>query len=398
MTSSKPRLLLCGHTYGAGANLPKAVALSEWFDVMVCVPDFEGTIIMGRDGSWQEAQGPHAGYEHRRLRRWPRKSGFTRCFLRGLASCFREWRPEIVLVEAEPWSLMNWQCWWLARRFGKQCRFFQFSWENIRRPGLKGILLSGVYRLAAAASHGVICGNRGAEQFFLKAGVPQSRLLRTGQLGINPAEHSQPSPLEKQAWRAAHAISTSSFVIGFCGRFVEEKGILDLLEAVAGLWSQHSQVVLFLLGAGPLEEVLRERLTGSPWLRLLPPVTHQQVPHFLGQLDLFILPSKPQRDLSRGAVWEEQFGHVLIEAMAGGTPCLGSDSGAIPEVVEQEAAIFPAGDPEALQKLMERFLVTPGLLDTLGREQCERTIQRWNHRALALEYARLLTGDNNLCA
>ena len=42
--------------------------------------------------------------------------------------------------------------------------------------------------------------------------------------------------------------------------------------------------------------------------------------------------------------WKEQFGRVLIEAMASGVPVIGSDSGAIPDVIGQAGLIFPEGD------------------------------------------------------
>jgi glycosyltransferase involved in cell wall biosynthesis len=44
------------------------------------------------------------------------------------------------------------------------------------------------------------------------------------------------------------------------------------------------------------------------------------------------------------AFWEEQFGLVLPEAMAGGLTVLAAASGAIPEVVGGAATLFPAGD------------------------------------------------------
>ena len=39
--------------------------------------------------------------------------------------------------------------------------------------------------------------------------------------------------------------------------------------------------------------------------------------------------------------WKEQFGHVLIEAMAAAVPVIGSDSGEIPNVIEDAGLVFP---------------------------------------------------------
>ena len=61
------------------------------------------------------------------------------------------------------------------------------------------------------------------------------------------------------------------------------------------------------------------------------------VPRHLRALDALVLPSEST------PLWKEQFGHVLIEAMACGVPVVGSDSGAIPEVIGEAGLLFPGG-------------------------------------------------------
>ena len=56
-------------------------------------------------------------------------------------------------------------------------------------------------------------------------------------------------------------------------------------------------------------------------------VPHEDVPSYLAHLDLVVLPSETQPN------WKEQFGRILIEAMACGTPVLGSDLAEIPSVI-----------------------------------------------------------------
>jgi glycosyltransferase involved in cell wall biosynthesis len=61
----------------------------------------------------------------------------------------------------------------------------------------------------------------------------------------------------------------------------------------------------------------------------------------------------------------EQFGRVLIEAMAGCIPVIGSTCGAIPEVIADAGLVFPEGDAPALAEAMRRMLSDAEL-----RERC----------------------------
>lgn len=384
--SEKKRLLLIGHTYGASVNRAKAAALGESYDVMVGSPDFEGIEMMGRDGSCQDYEVPGATYEYRRLRRWPRSSGFTTCVAKGLGKVFREWNPDIVLCEAEPWAVMRWQARLLSWLQKSNPLFVEFTWENVPRPGLKGRFLKWIYRFAASTTDGVVCGNKGAETLFLKAGLDPSRILRTGQLGVAPEEHPEASSAEKSAWRESIGLPANTFIIGFCGRLVEEKGVWDLLNAVARLRDQDgTDCSLVFLGTGILEKELKTAIAGKPWVRILPPVPHAEVPSIINKFDLFVLPSKPQTDPARG-IWEEQFGHVLLEAMMCGVPCIGSNSGGIPEVLDRADVIFPAGDVDALKHLLARLSSDLQRVRVLGSEQKELTLQKWTHLALAGRY------------
>ena len=387
---ARPRLLLCGHTYSVWVNRAKAVALSGWFDVMVCAPDFEGVKVFGRDGSLQDRDGNSPHYQYRRLRRWPRKTGFLRCILRGFAKEFQAWQPEYVLCEAEPWSLLRWQTWWLARRQGKRPVFVEFTWENLPRPGLKGAVLRFIYQITAQTTDGVVVGNSGAERLMQSAGLSPARMLRTGQLGADPQEHPTPSEEEKAAWRQKHGFSEEAFVIGFCGRLIDQKGVLELWEAVSRLRKTFPAAELALLGSGELESVLRERFGSETWCRILPPVGHEQVPGEIGCFDLMVLPSKPQLDPAKGDIWEEQFGHVLLEAMLCRVPVLGSSCGAIPEVLENPEVLFPAGDVDALRALIERWLKDVPGLQQLAAAQQAHTATVWSHGALAERYARFM--------
>jgi glycosyltransferase involved in cell wall biosynthesis len=174
------------------------------------------------------------------------------------------------------------------------------------------------------------------------------------QFGVDEARFHPPAP----------ARGPGPLAIGYAGRLVWAKGVDLLLAAVAGLappWR------LDVVGDGPerarlLAQAqalgLGERVTFTPWL------PSAEMPDFLRRLDLLVLPSRST------ASWVEQFGRVLIEAMASGVVCLGSDSGEIPHVLGAAGWVFPENDALALRAQIECLAGAPAAraaLATAGR-------------------------------
>src|SRR5206468_8330796 len=95
-----------------------------------------------------------------RLPEWPSSMNFTKFIYRGLGELLRKERFDVILVDAEPWAFYKWQAWWLTRRYQPGALFGEFTWENIERPGLKGWILSWIYRATVRADDFTISGNQ----------------------------------------------------------------------------------------------------------------------------------------------------------------------------------------------------------------------------------------------
>src|SRR5258708_21269385 len=134
------------------------------------------------------------------------------------------------------------------------------------------------------------------------------------------------------------------------GRLVPEKGILNLCQALDGL--RHLTWKLVIVGAGPLEDVLQKQWKPAfgERLVLLGPGARADLPDYLKCLDILVVPSvsTPQ--------WKEQFGYILVEAMASGVGVIGSSSGAIPEVIGNAGLVVAEGDVSSLKAALARLL------------------------------------------
>jgi glycosyltransferase involved in cell wall biosynthesis len=84
------------------------------------------------------------------------------------------------------------------------------------------------------------------------------------------------------------------------------------------------------------------------------------------QLDLLVVPSLPTK------AWTEQFGRVVVEAMAAGTPVLASRCGELPVVVGEAGALVDPGDASALRSTIESLLEQPDVLQAMADEGLRR--------------------------
>jgi glycosyltransferase involved in cell wall biosynthesis len=126
------------------------------------------------------------------------------------------------------------------------------------------------------------------------------------------------------------------------GRLVWEKGHQDVIRALALLNRRGSTPVrLLIVGVGPEERRLRqvaEDLGVADLVEFRGWIANEDLPTVYARASCLVLASLPT------PYWEEQFGMVLVEAMASHTAILAADSGAIPEVLGESGTLFPAGD------------------------------------------------------
>jgi len=375
-----------GPTYAIATNRRKLWALAENFQVTCATSQLNGGTIFGRPAEDFEEQKTPEPIELQRFSAVPSSRRNTRMIYLGLANLFRANHFDYILVDNEPWGLIKWQAWFLARLFQPKAVFGEFSWENVERTGIKGLLLSLSYRLSGLADDYVVCGNQACHQVFLKYGAGRRPTLVAPQLGVDTGLYRPASTAERLELRKASDIPTNVLLVGYCGRLSPEKGILELCEAVYSLREQYPELHLALLGDGPCREQLAARK--DSWIHLFPPRPHFGVPDFLRSLDIFALPSKPLR--TNGRVWEEQFGHVLIEAMACCVATIGSDSGAIPEVLGDSREIFPHSNTAGLIDLLRKLVEAERFRSELAERQYRRVRKLFSHQAVAESYADFL--------
>jgi glycosyltransferase involved in cell wall biosynthesis len=277
-------------------------------------------------------------------------------------------RPHIVHAEEEPDSLAALQISLARRLFAPKARLILYTWQNIDRPRHR--VVRWVKEFVLCAADGVLCANREAQAILERGGY-------RGKTWVLPA-----IGVDTQTFRpCSDRPERDRFVVGYVGRLVPEKGVDTLIEAVRLL---AEPVELRIVGDGPyrqiLENLARERGLAER-VRFDPPMPPAQVAGAMCQLDALVLPSRTTQ------VWKEQFGRVLVEAMACKVPIVGSDSGAIPEVIGDAGLIFPEGDAPALAECLRQLMESPDLRHEMAERGYERVMRSYTQVQIAQKTA-----------
>lgn len=155
------------------------------------------------------------------------------------------------------------------------------------------------------------------------------------------------------------------FRVGYVGRLEERKGIFVLLDAVVTV----DDATLTFVGGGPdaarLEAAIDARgAHGRVEVRGF--VDFDDLPDLYRGFDVLVVPSLDRRN------WIEQFGRVVVEAMASGVPVVASDSGSLPEVLDGAGLVCPQGDAGLLAGTLRRLRDDPAMRADLAVRGLER--------------------------
>ena len=296
----------------------------------------------------------------------------------------RELQPEVVHVDEEPYNLATLLGVRAARSVGAEPLFF--TWQNLLRryPPPFNWFERIVYRSCAVA----IAGNAEAREVLVRKGY-RGEIVVLPQFGVDPTifrpqteadEDERTQQREKDDALKRPSVVTSQseeFHIGYAGGLLPEKGLDLLLRVCAGLEGDWR---LTLVGSGEELEALRKLASEggiADRVTLGVRLPSAEMPDFYRSLDLLVLPSRTRPN------WKEQFGRVLIEAMACGVPVLGSDSGEIPHVIGSAGVVFPEGDVGALRSQLQRLMQDRAARERLAAAGRERVLAQYTMAEIA---------------
>lgn len=358
------------------ADTPAARAI---FAAIAARPGLDLTVLAPRRGHDELADrtltitpGPRDGYElevGELIGPWRTNRGFYRS---GLWARLRSLRPHVVHVFDEARSRQYLQAVLFRDVLRLPASVLFFGFDNVLDPPSRPHTRL-AWRYLCARGDGGAVASEDARDILVAHGFPDDAVERT----FWAVPNATADPAARSEVRAALAIIEDAPVLGYVGRLVPSKGVDTLLRALPLL---SSEVELLLVGDGESASSLRalaSSLGVSERVHSVGALSSREAARHLAAMDVLVLPSLETR------WWKEQFGRVLAEAMLSGTAVVGSDTGAIPEVIGDGGTIFPPGDVDALAAALRHLTTGADLRDACARAGRRRAEELFTPAAFA---------------
>ncbi len=376
------KILVASHTYIVDLNCEKLRALSR------LKSDIEVTVVVPK--RWRPG-----GVQNKIIETQYRDEGNFRIvpisnfsqnhqglltFGTDLIPLLKQFRPNIIHVEQGSRGLAYAEMITLNKVLGLKAKNIFFTWWNL--PYSLKFPISVLENYNLNNSHGIISGNQDGAEILQNKGY-KGPIQVMPQLGVDETLFT---PQKQPELARKVGLEPGEFVIGFVGRFVPEKGIMTLLDALVKIKDKSWKFLL--LGRGELKDEILQKAAENgiqERIKLVESVPHDEVANYINLMSTLILPSETTYKFKTltSVGWKEQFGHVIIEAMACKVPVIGSNSGEIPHVIGDSGLIFPEGNAEELANRLEQLIDSPDLTENIGQMGYAKAMAQYTNIALA---------------
>jgi glycosyltransferase involved in cell wall biosynthesis len=289
---------------------------------------------------------------------------------RPIIKALREHNPHLIDMSHEPYSVAGAEILTLCSWFARHVPIVMQTNQNILHnypPPFNWLEQRAFRRVVAAyACSETVCEVLRAKGFDKPAPIVP--------FGVN-TEAFRPRPVGSER-------SDRPLTIGYIGRMLPGKGLNILADALEKVKDTTWQ--LLVVGDGPERKSFERELSASGLLdraEFTGAINFALVPEFFHRMDLMVIPTETTKRI------REQFGRVIVEAMASRVPVIGSTCGAIPEVIGEAGLVFPEGDAEALAGALRQMLSDASLRERLALAGLARAEQYSWERVAEKTYA-----------
>jgi len=169
---------------------------------------------------------------------------------------------------------------------------------------------------------------------FCEAGINRSKIYYAD-YGYDPKKFN-PIPITEA--RQIVGVEPQSEILVCISRLFEEKGQMNLIEAMEKVVKKYPHCICYLGGTGPMDNALRQmiiRLHLEDNVKMIGFVPDKELSSWINSANLFVLPSLMEGNPT-----------VMFECLGCGIPFLGTNVGGIPEIIisDEYGLVIEAGN------------------------------------------------------
>lgn len=170
-------------------------------------------------------------------------------------------------------------------------------------------------------------------------------------------------------------------IVGYIGRLVEGKGLMNFVKAVPLIMREHEDVEFLIGGDGDLFDEIKRIMDDKDYKITLPGwIPEEEIPDYLNELKLLVLPTDA-----------EGLPTIILEAMACGTPVLATSVGGVLDVIKdgETGFILENNSPECIVKNIIRALEHPNL-EKIVKNARKLIEEKYTYEAAVERYRKIL--------
>ena len=181
-----------------------------------------------------------------------------------------------------------------------------------------------------------------------------------------------------------YGIEENDFVYLYTGRIVPEKGVLELVEAFNKCKLNNAKLVIVgnLSSKKAYNKKLLKAKNGNNNIIFTGAVSYDKIPMYYKLANAGIVPS----------TWEEPFALTVIEHLASGHPVIITNSGAMPELVNEKVAIIVQKDSNLINNL-SNALVTIKEKSNFSSKSLINQASKFNSEIYCSTFKKYMLGD-----
>lgn len=246
--------------------------------------------------------------------------------------------------------------------------------------GFRRVLLMNIDRLVSLLATKVVCVSPSVMSRSIAdrlAAANKQQILGNGTCnGINVKKFSR-SALdinEQNNLRKRYGINNGDFVIGYVGRLVCDKGIVELIEAFDKLHMKHKNTKLLLVGMFETRDALPQKIVetikNNPNIVYTGYVEYRQIEKYYELINVYVLPS-----------YREGFPTSVLEASAMELPVVTTRvTGCRDSIIDGKTGLFVDNDSEDLYDVLEKLTTDSKLCNVLGANGHKMVMEKFDEQ------------------